>query len=623
MVKRKSRRKTTTISSDLDPVERYARLVLAGEIVAGPYVRQQCQRHLDDLENGAARGLAWRPDRAIRAINFFADVLRLPQSEVDEISGDEVAIEGTGRPFVLHLSQQFIVGSLFGWYNADATRRFRIAFIEIGKGNGKSPLAAGIGLYMLMADGQQSAEIYAAAAVKDQAKIQYRDAVLMVDASEDLSKRITKHGEKEVYNLVNPKTKGFFKAISAEKRGLDGKRVHCALLDELHEHPSPVVADKMRAGTKGMRNALIVEITNSGVDRLSVCYQHHEYALRVVSGQVVDDAFFAYVCALDEGDDPLTDEKCWPKANPLLGVTITPRYLRELCVAARGMPAQESIVRRLNFCEWVDAANPWISSPTWRAVEVMPKSPDLADLLAQAKTVEPVGAIDLSGSRDLTALALAWDLPDCILATLHFFTPKDTLTERAKRDRVPYDVWVKDGHITATPGRAVDMSFVAHRLREIQVESNLKRVAFDPYRIKYLEKALDDEKVELELVAHGQGYYKSAESGLWMPRSIERLEAHIHAANPETGPDAGGEAEQTADPETDPPKPAKPIRVLYNPAMRYCAASTVTEADAKENRIFTKRKSKGRIDGTVALAMVCGLLELDPPNDDDVGILPP
>lgn len=591
MAKRKSPRKTTIISSDLDPVERYARLVLAGEIVAGPYVRQQCQRHLYDLKKGGDRGLVWRPDRAARAINFFADVLRLPESEVDEVTGDDVVIEGTGRPFLLDLSQKFIVGSLFGWYNADGTRRFRIAFIEIGKGNGKSPLAAGIGLYMLMADGQQSAEIYAAAAVKDQAKIQYRDAVLMVDASEDLSKRIIKHGEKEVYNLVNPRSNGFFKAISAEKRGLDGKRVHCALLDELHEHPSPIVADKMRAGTKGMRNALIVEITNSGVDRLSVCYQHHEYAVRVVSGQVVDDAFFAYVCALDEGDDPLTDESCWPKANPLLGVTITARYLRELVVAARGMPAQASIVLRLNFCVWVDAINPWIDGGIWTAAEV-PRG-----TWVPPADVEPVGAIDLGGTKDLTALGLVWPPKadgDPVFAKIEAWTPGDTLHDRAKTDRVPYDVWVSQGHLVATPGRAVDYRFVAVRLGEIQKETGLKRVAFDAYKIKYLEAELDDLGLEFELVPHGQGWQKSKESGLWMPHSIEILEGLLSTGR---------------------------IKVQKNPALTFASASAVTESDPQENRRFNKRRAKGRIDPLVALAMAAGLAMDRAEPEGDVGML--
>jgi phage terminase large subunit-like protein len=567
----------TSINNSLDwvpdPVEIYARRVLAGDIIAGPLVRAACTRHLHDLEHGSARGLVWRVEKAIRAINFFADVLRLPQVEVDKVSGEQLIDASMSRPFVLHLSQQFIVGSLFGWYNEDGARRFRTAFVEIGKGNGKSPLAAGIGLYMLTADGQANAEVYASAAVKDQAKIQYRDAVNMVDASDDLLEILEKHGEKEVYNLVNRRTKGFFKPISAEKRGLDGKRVHCSLIDELHEHPSSIVADKMRAGTKGMRNALVFEITNSGFDRTSVCYQHHEYSERVVLGDGIDDSWFAYVCGLDVGDDPLVDEGCWPKANPLLEVTIAPRYLRELVREARGMPAKASIVKRLNFCVWVDAENPAIDQDLWRAAEEDFDDEELAG-------AECLGALDLSGVWDLTALALLWRVGELIYLVVEFWTPKEGLLARAKRDRVPWDLWVSQGFITATPGRSVDYRFVAERLGDLQQRFGLQRLAFDPYRIKYLERELEQAGIELELVPHGQGFFKAAESGQWMPHSIEKFEELL----------AKGK-----------------LRVRKNPALAYAAASAVHEADPKGNRVYTKKRSRGRIDGVVAAAMVCGL----------------
>jgi phage terminase large subunit-like protein len=549
--------------------------VLSGYIVAGPLVRAACRRHLDDLKVGAARGLVWRPDEALRAIQFFADILRLGD-------GDSAA-----EPFELSPWQAFIVGSLFGWYMEDGYRRFRVGYVEVGKGNGKSPLGAGIGLYMLVADGEEGAEVYAAAAIKDQAKIQYRDAVNMVDQSEELQEFLVKHGDKEVYNIVNLRSRGYFKPISSERRGLDGKRVHCALIDELHEHPNSTVTEKMRAGTKGRRNALIFEITNSGFDRTSICYQHHEYSERVVTGQVIDDSWFAYVCALDlvkvvkngkeieQLEDPFTDESCWIKANPNLGVSIHPRYLQEQIREARGMPAKGSTVLRLNFCVWVDADNPAIDQDVWRAAEGIFVYTKLAD-------IEPVGALDLSGTRDLTALALVW--PDGVVwhAAVEFWTPKDTLVERSKRDRVPYDVWVQQEFVTATPGRAVDYRFVAERLAQLQEEVGLRRVAFDPYRIKYLEKELDEQGIELTLVPHGQGFYKSAESGLWMPHSIELLEDRLtkHA-----------------------------IKVLKNPALTYAAASAVMEPDPKDNRIFTKRKSKGRIDGLVALAMAVGLAD--------------
>jgi hypothetical protein len=290
---------------------------------------------------------------------------------------------------------------------------------------------------MLTADGEMSAEVYAAAAIKDQAKILYRDAVAMVQQSEELGEILQLHGEKETYNMVNLRTRGFFKPISSEKRGLDGKRVHCALLDEVHEHPNAVVVDKMRAGQKGCRNALQVEITNSGFDRTSICYQHHEYSERVVTGQVIDDSWFAFVCGLDEGDDPMKDESCWIKPNPNLNVSITPRYLRDQVREAQGMPAKASGVLRLNFCVWVDADNPAIDQDAWRRVAASFAYIDVRD-------IEPVGALDLSGVRDLTALGLLWP-GDPWRAAVEFWTPEEGLQDRAKRDRVPYDVWVKHG----------------------------------------------------------------------------------------------------------------------------------------------------------------------------------
>lgn len=567
-------------SAARDPVRWYAEAVLSGFVVAGPLVRAAGRRHLDDLKNGHKRGLVWKPEEALRAIEFFSDVLRLSEGEHN------------GKPFHLGPWQKFIVGSLFGWYGEDGFRRFHTGYVEIGKGNGKSPLAGGIGIYMLVADGEHGAEVYAAAAIKDQAKIQYRDAVNMIDQSEELLEILVKHGEKEVYNLVNRLTKGFFKPISAEKRGLDGKRVHCGLVDELHEHPGPLVVDKLTAGLKGRRNGLIFEITNSGFDRTSICFQHHEYSERVVTGQVIDDSWFAYVCALDlvkvvrdgkeveELEDPLRDEGCWVKANPNLNVSIHPPALRRQVREARGMPAKASLVKRLHFCIWVDADNPAIDQDIWRAAEAKfeyPKS-------------EPLAALDLSGIRDLTALALWWP-GEIAHAAVEFWTPLEGLLDRAKRDRVPYDLWVDQRFITATPGRAIDYKFVAVRLGQLQVELGLTRLAFDPYRIKYLEKALEEEGVELELVPHGQGFYKSAESGLWMCRSIEVLEERLTKRS---------------------------VKVLKNPALTFAAASAVLETDAKDNRVFTKRRSKGRIDGLVALAMAAGFADAG-----DMNTVPP
>lgn len=575
MSKKKRRKTQPTNTSPRDRATEYARRVVDGEIVAGPLVRAACKRHLDDLANGGARGLVWKVDQANRAIGFFADVLKLNGGEFE------------GLPFVLSDWQAFIVGSLFGWYGSDGYRRFRVAYIETAKGNGKSPLVAGIGHYMLTADGEPRAEIYAAATKKDQAMILFRDAVAMVDQSPHLSRLLVKSGGSACWNLAYLKNGSFFKAIGSDQDSQSGPRPHCALIDELHEHKSSIMVDMMRAGTKGRRQALIVEITNSGVDRTSVCYQHHEYSEQVVTGAIEDDSWFAYVCGLDDGDDPLNDESCWIKANPNLGVSIHEKYIREQVREAKGMPAKESIVRRLNFCQWVDAADPWIESHLWFACEDEDVKPE-TDWAGR----ECVGGLDLSGTRDLTALALAFRRDDGGVDVLvEFWTPEETLHERTRTDRVPYDAWVREGHVTATPGRSVDYAFVAQRIAELQSLYGLTRIAFDPYRIKYLERELDQAGVEVELLPHGQGFYRSQQSNLWMPRSIEVTEKLI------------GEGKLT---------------VAFNPCLRWNVASAVMESDAKNNRSFTKRKAKGRIDGAVAMAMAVGLIMDEPEPEPSV-----
>ena len=568
MVEKK--RKTRSTRTSLDPATQYAQGVNDGKILAGPDIRSACARHLKDLKEAKQKGLVWDIDAVQRVINFFAKVLKLNGGEHE------------GQPFILLPWQCFVIGSIFGWKVEDGTRRFRMVYVESGKGSGKSPLAAGVGLYCLMSDSEPRAEVYAAATKKDQAMILFRDAVAMVDQSPALSQRITKSGGAgKEWNLAFLKAGSFFRPISSDD-GQSGPRPHCALIDEIHEHKHNTAVEMMRAGTKGRRQALIFMITNSGHDKTSVCYDYHEYGRKVAEGSIEDDSFFSYICSLDEGDDPFKDESCWGKANPSLGYTFTDRYLREQVTQAQGMPAKESIVRRLNFCQWVDAANPWINGDTWMSCE---KKFTLEDLQGE----DCYGGLDLSGTRDLTSLALYF--PRIKHLYVEFWTPKDTLRDRAKTDRVPYDAWARKGFIHTPPGNAVKYEFVAERIAEITTHVNLLAIAFDQYRIKYLEPKLDEAAVTVPLVPHGQGYYKAKDSGLWMPRSIELFEALIDD---------------------------QAIIIHANPCLRWNAASAVTEADQKENRIFAKRKSTGRIDGVVSSAMAIGASEEEYEDDGDI-----
>jgi phage terminase large subunit-like protein len=539
-----------------DPVLKYALEVVSGKEVAGPLVRLACQRHLNDLEDGPKRGLRWDLPAAKRVFGYFHDVLTLSD----------------GVPFTLHASQQFILGSLFGWKNEDGTRRYRVGYLEEGKGNGKSPLVAGIGLYMLTADGEEQAQVFAAAVDREQAKVPFQFAVSMVDRSELLVGAVTKSGGKfgditKVYNLFHRKSGSYFRPLASNSggRGKSGFLPHCVILDELHEHPTDAMVEFVRANTKGRKQPMVLMITNSGLyDTASVCWRYHDYARTRLDGTMrPDDEFFAYVCGLDKGDS-WTDKTVWKKANPLLGVSIHERYLDQQVREAVGMPSKQSVVRRLNFCEWVESSDPFVAPEVWAANG---GSSDLHGLAGRTC----YGGLDLSGKNDLTALVLVFSSEFIgqkdVLS--FFWTPKTGLRERANRDRAPYGAWVDEGHIIAKEGTTIDYRWVAKKIGELTGTYRIEAIAFDRWRIDDLQRELEAEGVNVKLIPHGQGYQD-------MNPAVETLEDDL--------------LEQR-------------LRHGNNPVLSWCVANARVVTDPANNRKFDKRKATGRIDGLVALAM--------------------
>ena len=537
----------------------YAKAVVAGKKIAGPHVRDACARHLKDLETGAARGLYFDKDAAQRAIGFFRDVLVLNGGEFE------------GLPFELLDWQQFIVGSLFGWKGADGWRRFRVAFIETAKGSGKSPLAAGIGMYGLVADNEPRAEIYAAATKKDQAMVLFRDAVAMWQQSPALKARLRGSGTGEnVWNLAYLEKGSFFRPISADD-GQSGPRPHMSLIDEVHEHPKNNVIEMQRAGTKSRRQALILMITNSGSNKTGPGWQYHDYAAKVCSGMMTDDSFFGYACATDIGEDPFRNEKCWAKVNPSLQGANLPglKYLREQVTEARGMPAKEAVVRRLNFCQWTDASNPWISSDVWLGAQREYAWQELQGRRAWA-------GLDLSSTTDLTGLVLyvepanegePWHLVPFA------WLPDDDLDRKEDKDRVPYVAWKSAGYLETTPGRAISKLTVIKRLAEVASMFDIQAVGFDRWRIEDFKALAADYQIELpNLVPFGQGYKD-------MSPALEAFETAL----------LNGQVVHPG-----------------NPVFTWCAANAVAVQDDAENRKLSKEKATGRIDLMVAAVMAVG-----------------
>lgn len=532
-----------------------------GVRVAGPHVRGQCARHLRDLKEGKKRGLVWNVDEANKALRFYSNVLKLNGGDFE------------GKPFELLPWQKFVVGSLFGWQGVDGYRRFRVSYVETAKGSGKSPLAAGIGMKGLVADNEPRAEVYSAATKKDQAMILFRDAVAMVDQSPELSKRLQKSGTGErCWNLAYMAQGAFFRPISSDD-GQSGPRPHIGLIDELHEHKTNTVVEMMRAGTKSRRQAMIFMITNAGHNRMGPCWGYHEYGAKVAAGEVEDDAFFPYVCSLDEQDDPFADESCWPKANPSLQDADLPgmKYIREQVVEAKGMPSKEAIVRRLNFCQWTDAESPWISGEVWRGAQ---RDFDWQDLRGR----RAVAGLDLSSTTDLTGMVFLVEPVEAgepWLLVPFAWLPDVELQRKADVDRVPYIQWRAEGYLDTTPGRAISKRVILQKLSAMCDFFEIIAVGYDRWRIEDLMAMAADDGISLpEMRPVGQGY-KDFSPAL---ETFERMLLNGEIAH------AG------------------------HKVLDWCMSNAVIEQDGAENRKLSKEKATGRIDLAVAAVMAAGLV---------------
>jgi phage terminase large subunit-like protein len=570
-------------SYDDDPVTAWAADVLRGVVIAGPHVRNTCRRHLLDLRDGPDRGLVWDLEEAKKRIKWFHDKLRLNGGQFE------------GRPFKLHPSQAFRVGSLFGWkWAATGLRRFRRFYDEEGKGNGKSPLLAGIGIAMMVADGEPRAEVYAAAAKKDQAQVLFRDAVAMRDQSPELAKRIKPSGIDPVWQLTYISTKGdkrFFKPISSDA-AQSGPRPSCALCDEVHEHPNRDVMEMLERGFKFRRQPLLVMATNSGSDRKSVCWEEHEHAVKVAAGILEDDTTLSFVCSLDEGDDWEHDPSCWVKANPLLDVTVTTEYLEGVVKQARQMPGKRNGIARLHFCEWTQSVNAAIKREAWVACR---RELDLSALIAGGYPC--YGGLDLSRTRDFTAFTLTWVLDatkdaERLASKTWFWTPADTLKDRANTDQAPYELWCDQDHIEAVPGQRLKYSWLAEALARLCALYAPLEIGGDQYGLEQLQEHLSGDGVSLPITIHPQGFQKriidrdreapegEQELYLWMPHSINMFENALYEQRMEIDP---------------------------NPMLDLCAASVVYAENRTGHRMFDKENAFGRIDGMVSTAMSVGI----------------
>lgn len=535
----------------LDPVTSYATEVVTGRIVAGRAVRLACQRHLTDLQRQRTAAFPYYFDVAAanRIIDFFPTFLTLEN----------------GDPFVLPPWLQFCDGSLYGWmvWGGDrktpvapevarraGKRRFIYGFHETSKGSGKSPGAAGKGLYAVAGfDDEPYGQIYSCAYDKGQASIILNDAIRMARASEDLNAEYGGLLTIGTYNIANEATGSFFRAVSQETRGKSGPRPSMVLGDEIHEMRDGGVLNRLTAGFKFRTQPQALLYTNSGSDRTSLCWEYHQKSLAVLDGTQPDEQWFAYVCHLDPCEkcyadgyrqpkdgcpdcDDWLDPAVWPKVAPALGIVIQPKYQQDAIDMALSVRSEFNLRRRLNFCLWTEAHTIWIPADQWDACQ----RPSVSEA---NPTVRPCAAgLDLSSKIDLSSLVVAIRHDDAPAPgatpevveiqgrdetgeavtqkiTLNFsvelipwfWMPQETLLERVHTERIPYDTWERDGKLIATPGATIDHEAIyEHIVKAVWPAYRVQQLGYDERDATMLAVALRDRgKLGEKVVAVGQG----------------------------------------------------------------------------------------------------------------------
>lgn len=536
--------------------ERYVEDVLSGRQVAGRWIRMACERHRRDLETGAERGLFFDKKAALMAIAFFG-VLRHWKGEWG------------GKPIVLEACQHFWIGSIFGWKRADGSRRFRTVYLEIGRKNTKTTVAAGVGLYLAFLDNEAGAEVYSCATKRDQARISHKDATQMVQRSPELKREIGVFRD----NLHHLESGSKFEPLSSDYGTLDGLNVHGGICDELHAWKNPELWGVIKTGMGARRQPLMLAITTAGVDQQGICYQQREYVTRILRGIVEDDAYFGLIYTLDmkqdwpdlPEDDDWRDETNWVKANPLLGVSKKLDTMRQDAREAANKPSELNHFLRWHLNIWTQAVVRWVNPIDWAACGVAPVD---EDALGQRACY---GGLDLSQIFDITALILVFPPADDDLYRVicRFWLPADKMIERVRKDQVPYDHWVRKGWLKLTPGNVVDYDFILAEIEELRDKYEIKEIGYDRWGASLVSQRLMDMGGEEWVVPIGQGFMSMSPP----MKELGRLIADKKLAHGD------------------------------HPILNWMADNLVAREDPAGNVKPDKEKSREKIDGMVGLIM--------------------
>ena len=466
---------------------------------------------------------------------------------------------GAGEPFNLRPWQTAILAELFGRLRPDGKRQYRTCYIEIPRKNGKTELAAAVTTYMLCGDGEQGAEVIGAAAEREQAGHVFRATRHMVESNPALSKQCKVIASQK--RIVHYPTGSYYKAVSAEAYSKHGHNCSAVIYDELHAAPDRELYDVLTTSMGARVQPLMLVITTAGWDRTSICWEVHDYATRILEGRLEDDTFLPIIFAADQDAD-WTDEAVWHGCNPALGDFRSLEEMRIEAKRSKEILAKQNSFRRLYLNQWTEQDERWLDMSVWDACggEV-----DVADLTGMSC----YAGLDLASTRDVTAFVLVFpnEETDEVMVLPFFWIPEESVAKRAREAQVPYDVWIREGFMRVTEGNVCDYDRIREDIREMAEVFDIHEIAYDRWGATQLVTQLEADGAECAPL--GQGF--ASMSGPM--KELDKLIAGQRLVH-------GG-----------------------HPVLRWMAGNVAVEQDAAGNLKPSKKRSREKIDGVVALVM--------------------
>lgn len=540
----------------LEGYQRYIDGVGSGKVIACKYVKQAVARQINDLKRAKKKDFPYYFDEAeaARWIGFIS-VLR-------HTSG-----EWKGQLFNIQDFQAFRWACLFGWQRKDGKgRRFRRAYVEVARKQGKTEEAAAIAFGGLIIDGEETAQVFSAATTRQQAKIVYGAAKIMARELKKDSELINGAVRLLAHRILNENTDSFFEALSSDAWTLDGLSPHFAIIDEFHAHPTNEVLKVIETGMGARRRPLTYIITTAGFNIESPCFNLRRSAIDILSGAKTDETFFSVIYTLDEKDD-WNDESVWIKANPQIGATPTWDFMRSEYTKAVNEGGQSEVeFKTKNLNIWTSSSDTWIPDEIWQAC---PSKQDEDELLNRPC----YGGLDFASVSDFTAVCLLFP-PDEYTTEYRlkwfFWLPEDVMKVKS-RDFPDIKRWVDAGWITVTPGNVTDYDYLIEEMHKIRASYTLLSAGYDPHNAWQTVAKLEEDGFPMDKFS--QGITSMSAPAKEFERLVKKGEINH-----------GG-----------------------NPVMRWMMSNVLPKIELNDNLRIKKMSKNQKIDGVTAAVIALGV----------------